>query len=107
MDQTVANIQTVKYAAEQGCKAWLCDGQNMLTYIKNDSVVIPATEGYKLSVFSYGITAEGVSLCGTKYPLVNGTLSNSYPLGVSNEFSEEKATVTVNKGELIIILSRD
>lgn len=46
-----------------------------------------------------------MTLRGLKYPLTEAELTNTYPLGVSNEFVMEKAEITVRKGMLLIVLS--
>lgn len=56
-----------------------------------------------MSVFCNSGTAEGVTLAGLKYPLEDYTLSGSFPLGVSNQFLGEAATVSVEEGSLLLI----
>jgi len=53
-------------------------------------------------VFIAGDAATGVTLTGLKYPLNEATLTNDYPLGVSNEFTGVPAKIQVRKGTLII-----
>ena len=48
---------------------------------------------------------------GMKYPLQDGELTNSFPLGVSNEISSEisytqRASVTVREGKALMILTK-
>ena len=59
-----------------------------------------------VSVFSARDKAEGVTLKGLKYPLDNATLTNDYPLGVSNEFTGVPAVISVCEGTLIVIWDR-
>ena len=40
-----------------------------------------------------------------KYPLENAVLKNSFALGVSNEFTSEKAEISVETGTLLVVLS--
>jgi thiamine pyrophosphokinase len=54
-------------------------------------------------VFCNSGTAEGVTLEGLKFPLQDDTLSGSFPLGVSNEFTGQPARVSVGSGSLILI----
>ncbi len=107
LDQTIANIQTLKYAYQKGCNAWLCDGHNKLTYLKNSTITINKYDNYKLSIFAYNEGCYGVTISGTKYKLENAVLTNDYPIGVSNEFEEDKAIISVTDGELLIVISRD
>ena len=47
--------------------------------------------------------AEGVTLTNLKYPLENDTLSSSFPLGVSNQFLGQPASVSVEDGCLLLL----
>jgi len=60
-------------------------------------------QGGTISIFSARDKAEGVTLRGLKYLLVNATLACNCPLGVSNEFIGVPAVVSVREGTLIII----
>lgn len=51
--------------------------------------------------------AEGVTLEGFKYPLKEYCMTSDNSLGVSNEITEETARITVKKGILIMIESKD
>ena len=68
---------------------------------------IPRKPGFHLSVLSMGERCEGVTLEQVKYPLKNAVLTNSFPLGISNEFAADTAKVTIQKGTALIVLSRD
>ena len=56
-----------------------------------------------LSVFCNSGSAEGVTLENLKFPLSDHTLSGTFPLGVSNEFTGQSARVAVKSGSLILI----
>ena len=40
---------------------------------------------------------------GLQYPLTNATLTDDYPLGVSNAFTGAPAEITVGQGRLIVL----
>ncbi len=101
-DHTIANIQLLYYLASLGKRGFLIGKQNIMTAIKNDSVRISDMHGY-LSIFCAGDQAEGVTISGCKYNLTNGTLTNLFPIGVSNEFTDEDAVISVKNGMLLII----
>ena len=61
----------------------------------------------KLSVFALGDHCSGVTLRGTKYPLEDGTLANTFPLGVSNEFAGDAAQIEVRDGALLVVACRE
>lgn len=107
LDHTVANLQTMSHAVDTGKTIWFIDGNNRATLRKPGSLTVHKAEGFKISLFSYGDCCEGVSIQGVKYPLENCLLNNSFPLGVSNEFIEEKIEISHFSGKLLIILSHD
>lgn len=106
-DHTLANLQTMSYAADHQKTIWILDGGNKITLRNPGTLTVPREKGYKLSLFSYGEFCEGVTICGVKYPLVDHKLTNSFPLGVSNEFNEDTAVISHTTGKLLVVLSRD
>lgn len=105
LEHTIANIQCLKFLKENGCTGYLCDGTGMILLVKDESVSFRReNEGY-LSVFCMGDKAEGVTIRGMKYELENAELTNSFPVGISNEFIGEAAQIEVRKGTLLLILA--
>ena len=45
-------------------------------------------------------------MTGLKYPLSDAVISNDYALGVSNEFLQKNSSITVNNGDLIVIIEK-
>ena len=104
-DHTFANIQTLLGIAKKGGQGYL--------FSKSEVAVVTASkiefdESYRgrISVFSLGDEARGVSINGLKYSLRNACLTNDFPLGVSNEFTGEKSEISVKEGYLLIIYER-
>lgn len=63
--------------------------------------------GTYVSLLPLTTQAEGVTLEGFKYPLKEYCMTSDNSLGVSNEITEETARITVKKGILIMIESKD
>lgn len=101
-DHTIANIQSLAYIAEHGGNGTLVGENERFTLIKNSSVTLHSEKGETLSVFAYGGIAEGVSIKGAVYESDSLELSPFFPLGVSNKFKEDSATVGVKKGYILI-----
>jgi thiamine pyrophosphokinase len=103
---TYANIQMLKNLLGRGIKATLFGDNEKVYLLNSDSgrVKIPRYDGY-LSVFAYGDSAV-VSGSGLKYPLAETHFSDNYPLGVSNEITEEFAEIVVQSGTALIIEHR-
>ena len=106
MDHTMANLQTLAFAANYGAKAEMCDGRTWATVIQNGSVSIRRRPG-KLSMFSMSDCCRGITTRGTVYNLTDGELSNFFPLGVSNEFAGDEVVVSVRDGMLLIMTADD
>lgn len=104
-DHTLANIQCLLYLKKHGACGYLVDGTGMILVLQNESVSFrKELEGY-LSLFSLGKEAKGVTISGMKYPLQNAVITNDFPIGISNEFVGEEATISVKDGELVCMVS--
>ena len=64
----------------------------------------PEAKGF-LSLFSLGEKASGVTIRNLKYEMQDGEITNSFPIGISNEFIGKRSSVTVEQGMLAVILS--
>ena len=107
LDHTVANFQTLQFLADRGAAGYLIGKSQMVTVIKEETVVFPAGAKGILSVFCMGADAQGVSLTGLKYNLDNASLTAGFPLGVSNHFTEKEARISVKSGSLLLIYNRE
>jgi len=100
---TLANIQCLKMLAARGCRGYLIGEREVLTAIHAESIEFPANRSGVISVFSLGEKACGVSLKNLRYPLEDYTISDAYPIGVSNEFIGKAASVSVKEGTLLLV----
>lgn len=107
LDHTLSNIAILRDLAEKNIYATMTNGYNRIRYLKASSTLI-ARSGFRyLSVLSDGEKVKGVSVEGCKYPLKNATLTNKYQYAVSNEIVGNCALVSVRKGAIYIIESKD
>lgn len=103
-DHTLANIQCLLYLKNHDATGYLVDGTGMILVLQNEAVHFQKSlEGY-LSLFSLGREAKGVSIQGMKYTLKDYTMSNDFPIGISNEFIGEEAVISVSDGELVCMI---
>ena len=105
IEHTFANIQCLLYLKEHGATGYLMDGASMTLVLRNEKVAYRENlEGY-ISILSLTRESKGVTIKGLKYELENATITNAYPLGISNEFIGEMASVEVTDGDLLVVVN--
>lgn len=107
LDHALSNLAILESLWHDGIRAILCDGKNRARYIESTSELV-MNLGYKyLSILAVDKKVKGVSIDGCKYPLKNAKLQRDYQYTVSNEIQKNCALVSVRKGGIFIIESRD
>ena len=105
-DHSFANIQTLLFIKHHGGNGYIVDGDEMLMVIENETVRFSRGTTGMISVFSLGAAARSVTLRGLMYSADNITITNDFPIGVSNEFIiDEEAEITVEDGSLLVAVS--
>jgi thiamine pyrophosphokinase len=103
IDHSLANIQCIADIANSGARGYLFGNDTVITAISNSNISFAKASSGTISVFSHTDTSEGVYETGMKYALFNATLQNGFPKGISNEFTDEAASISVRSGTLIIM----
>ena len=107
LDHTLANLAILQDLRERRVHGYITDGQNRAHYIRSTSHLI-ARSAYKyLSLIAVDETCKGVSIKGCKYELKNQPIHRRLQFAISNEIVGNCAMVTVKKGGLYVIESRD
>ena len=102
-DHSFANIQTLLYIKHNGGTGYIMEHDKMLMIAENETVRFNRGNTGYLSIFSLTEKSYDVTLKGLMYTLDNGTLTNDFPLGVSNEFIiDEEAEISVGRGTLLV-----
>lgn len=107
LDHTFANIQALRYILRHGGNGELVDDSNVATMQGPGVKVYSRLRGYYCSLFSFGDECSGITATGFKYPLKNGVLKNSFPLGASNVVTGKSGVISIEKGTLLVIFSKD
>lgn len=103
LDHTYSNLQALVYLARHGASGWLL-GQGMaVTALRNGRLDFAPGRSGSLSVFCPDGEARGVTLTGLYYPLRDAVLTSAFPLGVSNQFTGQAASVSVEDGTLLLM----
>ena len=107
IDHTMANLQVLAYLSADNMRGFLFDNGTAVTAITNDRLCFGKIPCGYLSVFSCSERAEGVTLTGLKYELNNAVLTNTFPIGVSNEFIGRESSISVSNGTLFIVFPKE
>ena len=103
LDHTIANLQTLLFLEDHGARGTLVGLDYLVTTVQNGVLTLPLAQEGIVSVFCMGQPAEGVTIRGLQYELENGTLESGFPLGVSNHFIGKAASISVEKGVLLVM----
>lgn len=105
LDHTIANLQLLTFLCEQGAQGRMLANDHCVWAVRNGELTLPRMEGYYLSVFAWGGGCSGVTLSQVGYSLNDAELHPEFPIGVSNEFTEQDAILRVKQGTLLVIAS--
>ena len=105
LDHTLANFQCLLYLKNHNAAGYLVNGDAVIFVLQNETMEFKGNMEGILSLFSMGKEAKGVTLRGMKYPLADYTMRNDFPIGISNEFTGQPASVSVRDGALLCIFS--
>lgn len=103
LDHSIANIQALSYLAAEGAQGVLHHDQYELTVIQNSGFTIPKDFSGYVSIFSLSDKSQNVTIKGLKYEIEGSTLTNRFPLGISNESIGKKGSISVENGTLLIL----
>ncbi|MBQ4141005.1 MAG: thiamine diphosphokinase [Clostridia bacterium] len=108
LDHTLANLSILEDLTARTHYAIMTDGVSRVHFINGGSALI-GRSGFKyFSLIAATDIAKGVSIEGAKYPLKNARLSRrNGGFATSNEIDGNCALISVKKGALFIIESRD
>lgn len=107
IDHTLANLQLLAFLSQSGKRGLLFDKTNVITAITDQTLAFREIASGVISIFSCTDKSTGVTLQGLKYPLNNAVLTNTFPLGVSNEFTGRESAVAVKDGTLLVVMPQE
>lgn len=105
-DHLLANLLLLAAERYAGLRirAWL--GTDVV-HVVRDTVTVAGAVGSTVSLLAVHGPATGVTTTGLRFPLEDARLEPGSSRGVSNELSAPRATVAVEHGVVIVILSGD
>ena len=106
LDHTIANIFLLKKMAAFKIKCRIIDDNNEI-FLVTDKITLTREKNSFVSIIPLTEKVEGITTSGLKYPLTNAEIKSGTSLGISNQFSEERALISLKKGILIVTKSKD
>lgn len=107
LDHTLSMVFLLEYIKDKGARGVITDGRNRVRIMESGEE-LTIKRGYKyLSLVGLTDTCEGVSISGVFYPLKDAVLERKYAFAVSNEITADAAEISLSKGILLVIESRD
>ena len=107
LDHTLSTLSILEDLHGMGVYGTVTDGQSRARYLKSSSALIARSHYKYLSVIAADETVKGVDIEGCKYPLKKATLHRRNQFAVSNEITGNVAFISVKKGGVYIIESKD
>lgn len=108
LDHMLGTVRMLGLALEQGIPACIVDACNRLRLINSKTTLHKQTQyGKYVSLIPLTDEASGITLHGFEYPLSDFTMKGFQALGISNEITEEEATVELKSGILILVEAKD
>ncbi|MBO7334589.1 MAG: thiamine diphosphokinase [Lachnospiraceae bacterium] len=105
MDHTIANIQSMAYAASHGALCEIMSENEYMRTFTGGKTRVKERDGYSISLFSLSDECKDLSIDGAKYNLKNATLTNIFPLGYGNSREHDYVTISMSSGILLIVES--
>ena len=105
-DHAMSTLAILENLHSRHIRAQIVNGQNRVCFVKNTNHIVLRSQ-YKYFSLIATDKAKGVSIEGAIYPLKNKTLERTLQYAISNEVDGNAALITVKKGGLFIIESRD
>ncbi len=106
IDHMLSNLFLLKKLADLNVEGIIINENNEIRLI-NDYIELKSEKDTFLSLLPVGGNAVGVTTRGLYYPLTDATLEVGSSWGISNRFTADSASVSVKKGYLLVIKSRD
>ena len=112
LDHVLANVGLLCQTVERGIDMQIVDETNriqILDGLHRSTVELAKKEqlGKYISLIPLTDRVEGVTLEGVAYPVQDFTIVRGSSRTVSNEIADEKMRITIKKGQVLLIESRD
>ncbi|ANE47811.1 thiamine pyrophosphokinase [Paenibacillus swuensis] len=105
-DHSLANVHLLLKGLRSGIPSKIVDEKNEII-VADKPITIYKGKYSNVSLLPLTPEVQGITLEGFLYPLHNAVLTMGQSLGISNRLLSDKGTVEINKGQVLIIKSKD
>lgn len=102
IDHALANLFLLCKGQEKGIRTCLIDEYGEAFVLDKETSFINET-GKTVSLIALSPEVTGINLTGFLYPLKDGTLAMGESRGISNIINEDRASIGVKNGKLLVI----
>ena len=107
MDHSLSTLAILEDLRERHVHAHINNGYNRVHYLNASSTLILRSGFRYLSVLASDEKIKGLSIDGCKYPLKRATLNRRLQYAISNEITGNCAMISLRRGRIFVIESRD
>jgi len=106
LDHSYANLSLLLYLLKRNIKGKIVNEMNEI-YLINKFIEVEGKKGELLSLLPYSKEVKGIYTKGLFYGLSGQSMDLEMPYGISNVFTEDKATIEIEEGLLLVIKPRE
>ena len=107
LDHTLSNLAILEDLYKKGIFAHITNGYNRVRFLDSTSTLLPKSGFKYFGLLCFSEKAKGVSIEGARYPLKNAKIDRTFQFAISNEIVGNCALISVRKGALYIVESKD
>ena len=107
VDHTLSSLALLEKLWDKKIPCVIVNGQNRVRFLRDSGTILIRSRYKYFSVVTLDKIAKKVSIEGAKYPLKNANIERGFQFAVSNEIVKNAALITVKKGSVYVIESRD
>jgi thiamine pyrophosphokinase len=106
LDHSYANLSLLLYLLNRNIKGKIVNEMNEI-YLINKFIEVEGKKGELLSLLPYSKEVKGIYTKGLFYGLSGQSMDLEMPYGISNVFTDNKATIEIEEGLLLVIKPRE
>lgn len=106
-DHALSSLSILEYLWDKRKPAYIVNGQNRVRFLRDSGVILIRSQYKYFSVITLDKIAKKVSIEGAKYPLKNANVERGVQFAVSNEIVKNAALISVRRGSVYVVESRD